>query len=135
MSTFSYGPGLYVVRRAAHNSPGIWHYAILDIGNNCSIAGVDNPAPKLIHQCPPKLQWCWFEGTGTWEVLAQCPDEIGAIERIAWMTANDPLYNLVGNNCEHFATHAAFGEKRSGQIEIAFLIASIGLVFILTRKG
>ena len=136
LNVLNYAPGLYVVRRAVHNSPGALHYAILDIGNNYPIPDAISPAPKLIHQCPPRLQWCWFEEADAWEMYGHCVDLPGAIERITWLAANDPEYDLMLNNCEHFVNLAANGQKRSVQLELALLFtASVGLLFMVLRRG
>ena len=36
-------------------------------------------------------------------------------------------YNLVFNNCEHFATYCATGKKKSGQIQKAVAAVAIGV--------
>ena len=134
MNALNYAPGLYVIRRMSHHTPGIWHYGILDVGNNYPIAGAFSPLPKLIHQCQPQLQWHWFEPAEGWEMVEQCPDLRAAIERISEFAANDPHYDLLENNCEHFANLVAYGEKRSSQVQIAFLAAGVLVLLVICRS-
>lgn len=123
-----YPEGLYVVRRWSAKK-GLFHYAVLDIGNrrNQPFVGWN---PVIFHMASPELRSQWLADlTGSWQVLERISDEGGALRRIAIAAAN-PKYDLFGNNCEHFATFVSHGKRESRQLQVVAGLA-IGVVLLL----
>jgi len=107
--------GLYLVKqRSAGKS--VNHYGILDVGNRLNRSYINSMHPIVIHQTPPTLRTDWLRDTGNWSVLGQITDESMAIQRIGF-AAQNPAYDLFGNNCEHFARFVATGTRESKQIQ------------------
>lgn len=117
--------GLYLLSQKSTQKI-VDHYGVLDIGNRLAIPQVNgSEQPVVIHQTPPSIQINWLQDTGTWNVLGKITDENMAINRIN-EAAQNPEYNLFGNNCEHFARYVATGVRESTQIKAA--VAMTGLV-------
>ncbi len=127
--------GLYLLMQKSIDK-GIDHYGILDIGNRLNIEAVRfSSQPVVIHQTPPSIQVHWLQDTGTWNILGKITDEPMAIGRIIEASKN-PLYNLFGNNCEHFARFVATGVRESRQVQAAVFITGLAALtaYALTRK-
>ena len=123
--------GLYLLRQRSQSKQGVFHYGVLDVGNRLG----REPAlpyhqhPVVIHQTPPAIHANWLRDTGVWENLGfvAYADEAAAIERITQALMN-PLYDLFGNNCEHFARFVTTGRRESVQVKnlvgIVLLVAA-----------
>jgi hypothetical protein len=122
---------LYLV---AQRSPkkGVDHYGILDVGNN--LGYVAAPAPVVVHQSPPAIRADWLSVTGAWRVVWRIPDTAGALDRLRLALAR-PSYDLLGNNCEHFARYVATGKRESTQLHSAMVIVSLGSLVVLAAKA
>ena len=85
-------------------------------------------AVLLVHQTPPALAYEYFpEGLpDEWTVVRQVADEAGARARFPRAAAN-PWYDPVLNNCEHFASTVATGERQSGQLRGVGAVVGIGI--------
>lgn len=126
------GDGLYLVKQKSLNKPGIEHYGILDVGNRLRHPNVDGVNPTIVHQTPPQLRIDWFANTGNWEVLGKITDENMAIERIKY-AANNPGYDLFGNNCEQFARYVATGKHESTQLQAVTILGLTALAIYAFR--
>jgi hypothetical protein len=122
--------GLYmVVQHSAQK--GVDHYGILDVGNNLSYSAA--PEPVIVHQSPPGVRAELLSSTGPWRVIGQIVDYAGARARLQAALAN-PRYDLLGNNCEHFARYVATGRRESRQLQSTLLVAgSIALIIAATQ--
>jgi len=129
-----YENGLYLVKQKSPEK-GVDHYGILDIGNRLKHPEVDGRQPVVIHQVSPVLKMDWLQNTGNWEVLGRITDETMAIQRMN-TAATTPSYDLIGNNCEHFARFVATGKKESQQLQVATLLVGLGVLvyFAVKRK-
>lgn len=134
--------GLYLIKQdAVKDGIRVDHYGILDIGNTLLHEGADGSHPIVLHQTPPRLRIDWLQNTGTWTVLGRIIDVEGAKSRIQ-EAAQNPDYNLFGNNCEHFARFVAFSHNHSTQIfwgvvgvtTVGFLTFALFKVFHDTKK-
>jgi len=122
--------GLYLIKQRSATK-AVDHYGILDVGNRLRLPNVlPGQQPVVIHQSPPQVQLVWLQQTGSWEVLGQITDEGDAIARIHNASQN-PQYNLIGHNCEHFARYVATGKRESHQVQIVAVIAGLAaLAFV-----
>lgn len=123
--------GLYLmVQHSAEK--GVDHYGILDIGNNLGyLAAVE---PVVVHQSPPAIRANWLSATGAWRITARIIDTAGALLRLRAALANRN-YDLLGNNCEHFARYVAYGRRESGQLQGALIVVGLfGLLVIALRS-
>ena len=108
--------GLYVIKqKAVKNGIAIDHYGLLDIGNILEHENIDGKHPIVIHQTPPSIRLNWLKDTGMWEIVGKVIDLSGAKERLK-EAIKTPGYDLLGNNCEHFARFVAFNKKYSSQL-------------------
>lgn len=130
----NYSDGLYLLIQKSVEK-GVDHYGIMDIGNVLEITQAEGaPQPVVIHQTPPSLQVNWLQDTGSWEIVGKITDEIKAKERIR-ESAENPNYNLFGNNCEHFARFVATGVKESTQLQSAVMVTGlVALTVYVLRK-
>lgn len=122
---------LYLV---VQHSPekGVDHYGILDIGNNLRYP--DALEPVVVHQSPPVIRADWLSATGAWGIAGRIVDTAGALLRLRAALSN-PSYDLLGNNCEHFARYVAYGKRESGQVQQALVVVGvIGLLVIAIRS-
>jgi hypothetical protein len=112
--------GIYEVRRRAA-STGVEHRAIADVGNRLGLLqwrDVFHPhAVLLVHQTPPALASEYHPDglPDEWTVVRRVTDEASARARFPRAAAN-PRYDPVLNNCEHFASEIATGERQSPQL-------------------
>lgn len=128
-----YQDGLYLVKQKSERK-GVDHFGILDIGNRRGDPNFWDGRPAVIHQVFPLLRVDEFCGTGIWEVLGRITDEHMAFARMR-EAAQNPRYDLFGNNCEHFARFVATGKRESLQLQGAVAIAGvIGLALMLLRE-
>src|SRR5687767_8285826 len=91
--------GLYVVRQYRQDK-GVYHIAILDVGNRLQLL-VPSGEPIVIHLPPNGLRADPVSATGAWDLVRVIVDEVGARARISAALAR-PKYELFSNNCEHF---------------------------------
>ena len=123
--------GLYLVAQHLPEK-GVDHYGILDIGNNFRFAIVHEPV--VVHHPPPAIRADWLSTTGTWSIAGRIFDVAGARFRLRLALAR-ANYDLLGNNCEHFARFIAYGKRESGQVQDAMVVAGlIGLIVMAARR-
>ena len=132
MAYQGFGDGLYLVKQRLEGK-GVKHNGILDIGNRRRDPGNWRGTPMGIHQAWPVLRVDRFEGTGAWVVLGLITDEAMAFSRMR-EAANNPAYDLFGNNCEHFARFVATGRRESVQLQAGLAILGlVALGFVLVK--
>jgi hypothetical protein len=128
--------GLHLLRQRSQSKEGVYHYGVLDVGNrlNRYPAWPYHQHPVVIHQSPPTIRADWLRDTGVWEHLGlvEYAEEAGAIARIM-QALQDPLYDLFGNNCEHFARFVTTGRRESTQVNdfvgiVLFVVAGVVVV-------
>jgi hypothetical protein len=121
--------GLYLVMRKSAEK-GVDHYGILDRGNLMGNPNIRSFSSIVIHLMPSGLCADWFRDT-EWCVIEKIADETGAIQRLREALSR-PTYNLIFNNCEHFARHVAGRKRESTQVQAAVAVASfVALPFAL----
>ena len=125
--------GLYLIRQHS-SAKGVHHFGILDVGNHLAYHTVYDHV--VVHLTHPVVRADWLSATGHWEVLAKIVDVAGALGRLRH-AVNRPCYDLVFNNCEHFATYVATGVRESRQVkEVLTLAGVVGIVaFAMTRRA
>ncbi|SRR6266702_14517 len=123
--------GIYEVKRLSA-SKRVEHRAIADVGNRLGLLrcrDVFHPyAVLLVHQTPPALAHEYHPDglPDGWTVVRQIADEAGARARFPLAAAN-PRYDPVLNNCEHFASTIATGERQSPQLRGWGTLVGIGV--------
>lgn len=123
--------GLYLV---VQHSPekGVDHYGVLDVGNNLRYLTAIEPV--VVHQSPPAIRADWLSATGAWQVADRIVDTAAALVRLRAALEN-PSYDVLGNNCEHFARYVAYGKRESGQVQGAVVVVGlIGLLIFAIRS-
>ena len=118
--------GLYLVTRL--KLPGVVHYGVLDVGNRLRAIGIASGA-MVWHQHPTGLRVDPFQ-QHEWLVGARIVDEDGARNRLQ-AAKRSPLYDLFGNNCEHFARLIATGSRKSVQVGLAIGVATAVVLWLL----
>ncbi len=125
--------GLYLVKQKSSEKV-VDHYGILDIGNRLNHPQGNGINPVIVHQTPPSIKINWFEEVGgDWEILGTITDENMAKERMNMLLEN-PLYDLFGNNCEHFARFVATGKRESTQLQTAGMALSFAVLVFVTLR-
>lgn len=126
--------GLYLIKQKCQvKGINAEHYGILDVGNHLNLAP-HGFVPVVIHQTPPRIRTDWVSNTGGWDVLGQITDEQFAIARTNKALEND-VYDLFGNNCEHFARYVATGKKESRQLQAAVFFAGLLAVLLFIANS
>lgn len=127
--------GFYLIKQKSQvKGINVEHYGILDVGNRLNLA-INRFIPIVIHQTPPRIRTDWLSKTGAWDVLGKITDEQFAIARIHKALEND-VYDLFGNNCEHFARFVANGRRESTQLQAAgIFVGLLALTLILANSG
>jgi hypothetical protein len=121
--------GLYLLRKWS-TAKGVWHFGILDVGNQIKNTHVKRGSqPIVIHQTPPTLRLEWLSETGNWELLGRIADQPFALLRIE-EAAKNRTYNLFANNCQHFATYVATGVRQSPQVQIAMALLGLATLAV-----
>lgn len=119
--------GLYLLRQYS-SAKGVHHFGILDVGNLLGYQVVRDHV--VVHLTHPTVRTDWLSATGQWEVLAQIKDVQGALARLRH-ALNHPCYDVMFNNCEHFARYVATGVRESRQVKDILTIAGIVGVAVL----
>jgi len=110
------------------------HYGILDIGNRLNLQN-GGWQPVVIHQTPPQIRIDRLQDTGDWKVLGKITDEPDALSRVNKALENH-MYDLFGNNCEHFARYVATGTRESTQLQtVALFVGLLAFLFIIAKSG
>ncbi len=121
--------GIYEVKRRAGSSKVVEHRAIADVGNRLGLLrcrDVFHPyAVLLVHQTPPALAYEYFPDG--WTVVRPITDEAAARARFPRAAANS-RYDPISNNCEHFASTVATGERQSPQLRGAGVLVGLGIM-------
>lgn len=126
--------GLYLARKWAGPMTPVFHWGIIDIGQCLGgmslpaaarhtlvlLEGAEEAPGTVVHRTPGELRYEPVSDLHRWKLLRRIEDEAGARARIAH-ALQDPAYNLVGNNCEHFARYIADGRKHSGQVMVGLM--------------
>jgi len=125
--------GLYLLTQHSVEK-GVDHFGVLDVGNRLRISEVDGLHPVVLHQTPPRIQWTYLEGTGSWHNYGRIVDETSAIARIH-LALQTPEYNLFSNNCEHFGRLVATGKRESLQLRggLVFAGLTVGVLWVAAR--
>ncbi|XDD45585.1 hypothetical protein AB3N60_12820 [Leptospira sp. WS39.C2] len=127
--------GLYLVKKPAEKFLGLVdHYAVIDAGNTSGLFSNFGQGPILIEKIVGKGNVYRYM-SGDWTILGKVKDHhiFAATLRLA-QALNDPSYDLLGNNCEHFARFIAEGRKTSKQVNSFGAIALFfGAVLLLSR--
>lgn len=123
--------GLYLLKQRSTDK-GVDHYGI---GVGCIHAwklGAGPFHPVVVDLAPPSVRVSRWE-IGVWDVLERILDEDGAIERLV-AARRRPRYDVLENNCEHFARYVATGKRESRQLQNAVVLASgVLLTFLVLR--
>jgi len=121
--------GLYLARRYSREK-GVHHFGILDVGNHLGYETAREPV--IIHMVSPHVRAEWLSTTGRWDMFDPITDVPGAVGRLQ-QALGFPCYDLVFNNCEHFARYVATGARESVQVRnigIALGIAALCLLAV-----
>src|SRR5213593_4981688 len=124
--------GIYEVTRRAGSSKSVEHRAVADVGNRLGLLRCRDAfhphAVLLVHQTPPALAYEYFSDglPDEWTVVRRVTDEDGARARFPQAAAN-PRYDPVLNNCEHFASTVATGERQSPQLRGVGALVGLGI--------
>ena len=123
--------GLYQIRRPS-TVVGLWHYAVLDVGN---ISGAINLflQPLIIHLAPPQLRIDPLDDPDRWQLVCRTFDEQSAVARMNYAWQN-PQYHVIANNCEHFSNYVIHGKRYSPQLQTAGVMVGISAgLFLLSN--
>jgi hypothetical protein len=113
---------------------GVWHDAIIDHEDTLGL--LDGSRPVVIELLPGGRTIRPFDPRESWtrEPVVDCRKA----RRRLWLVLRSSKrqhYNMLFNNCEHFARFVAFGEFRSPQVRGALTIAVLfGLLFTVGRQ-
>jgi hypothetical protein len=115
--------GIYLVRRRSAEK-GIFHYAVLVIGEFPMTWDPAGFHPLIVHQVPPRIASDWLENMGAWEVLCRASDTSAAFQRMEAACTN-PEYAFFVNNCEQFARYVVTGVRESKQLQILGAVVAV----------
>lgn len=114
--------GLFMVTMEIDNKPGT-HYGIMDVGNVLVRPGVH--VPTIYHLRPDGSTWT--TDTSRLRSSKRIADETGATARFE-AALHRSSYDVLTNNCEHFARLVAEGEHKSGQAVVVGIVGMVSLV-------
>ena len=123
--------GLYLLRQYS-SAKGVYHFGILDVGNNLGYEMAREPV--VVHLTSPTIRADWLSATEPWEFLERIADVQGAVTRIG-RAMSHPCYDLVFNNCEHFARYVASGRRESRQVSNTLLLVGMVGAIALVVSG
>jgi len=101
------------------------HYGILDIGN--VLGGAPSGAPILYQLTPSGVVGAPIDQELT---IVDWIGDIDAARARFTQALQRPQYDLVTNNCEHFARYVAYGRRESSQVWIAAFGAALLTVLV-----
>lgn len=132
-----YPDGLYLAKQKSRIKPDlIEHYGVIDIGNTLNhplgIIGM----PIVIHQAFPYIRIDPLSNTRRWEIMRKVEkwELKDSIQRIQNAIKN-PNYDLLVNNCEHFARYVTTGIKESKQLQGAVGVIALPAFLYLIWKA
>jgi hypothetical protein len=121
--------GIWLVKRW-DPSKGVDHYVVGMTGT--WPLRVERLGPTIVQLLPSGPNVApWVQGQG-WNVVGRAPDPARAIERLiaTWGTR----FDLVNNNCEHFARYVVSGTRESQQVQVGVALVGLGLAIVLARS-
>jgi Lecithin retinol acyltransferase len=125
-----FGDGIYLLRQKSVKYGGIHHYGFAVTGNYLPYFGFFEGVNKVIHKTNEGV----FEENYDpyeWEILGRMQsNELAVVVKRVQMSLND-AYDLLSNNCEHFARFVVTGKKESSQIQGAVGWGILGVVTYL----
>lgn len=120
--------GLYLLRQPSSKA-GVYHFGVLDVGNRLALPWATAFHPVIAHQTPPSIRFDLVRDTGAWEMVGRILNEPAALRRLR-VALNDALYDLFGNNCEHFARFVATGRRESLQLRTALVALCLTVLLV-----
>ncbi|TGK42468.1 hypothetical protein [Leptospira andrefontaineae] len=126
--------GLYLAKKPAKEYFNLVdHYGVIDIGNVSGLFHNAGQSPIVIEKIAGKGNVANY-ASSDWIIIGKVKDHHILSAKIRLKTAlNDPTYDLLGNNCEHFARFITEGKKRSTQVNVFAMAAMAGLVFLMSQ--
>lgn len=128
-SSHQFGEGIYLVKRKSVYTSAIEHYGFAVIGKY--LKGFDSSwdEPKVIHKTNLGVHADFFN-PWDWEKVEKISEH--NISQIILRTKISMFntYDLLMDNCEHFARFAATGKKESSQVQNAVALIGLAGLFI-----
>ena len=128
-------PGIYRIRRAKLNGLGS-HYGVVSVGvlRPGQVDVIDLDKKKGIRHYDSIKEWAHGR---RWRLKDRVPDDrlFEAIERMREAIHRNEGYDLLSNNCEHFASWVVVGKRQSGQVTVGLLAAAGALLVGLFAGG
>ena len=127
--------GIHRIRRAKLNGIGS-HYGVVsvDVFRPGQVDVIDLDKNNGLRRWESIEEWA--HGLG-WEPVGMVSDDqlSEAIDRMREAIHENKGYDLLSNNCEHFASWVVLGKRYSGQVVFSFLAAGGALLLGLFLGG
>jgi hypothetical protein len=121
-----------LVRRPAVEKPGVFHYAV-ELGARTAALIGRHRRGIVVELKPAGLSFEPSETQSGWSPVVIAADEAGAVARLRELATDGMTYDLVKNNCEHFARYVVTGKRESIQVDFLKVLAfATGLALLLS---
>lgn len=125
-----YSEGIYLVNRKGSLSSGYYHYGFAVSGKFLNYFNLPKGVAKVIHKDNKKVVADDYDAL-SWQVIHKMPENEIPLAIIRTKQTLNESYNLLSNNCEHFARYVTTGKKESSQIQVLGVLAvSAALIWL-----
>lgn len=125
--------GIYLVKRKGAKSTLYDHYGFAVSGNLLKNFNLPIGKPKVIHKIDTGIIQNDFD-SHSWEVISKMPNNEIPLAILRTRLSIKDGYNLLFDNCEHFARFVTTGKKESSQVQNVFGLGIIGLATYFALK-
>lgn len=133
INSHNFDEGIYLVKRKSVITPVMEHYGIAILGKYLNYFDSSWKEPKVIHKTNLGVHADSFHSFD-WEKVEKISNS--TIYEVIMRTnlSQYDVYNLLVNNCEHFARFVTTGKKESSQVQNAFGLGLISLITYLVLR-
>ena len=111
--------GIYLVSRKGAKSDSYDHYGIAVSGKFLKEFNFWGNKSKVIHRIDSGVVENDYDPL-SWQVLYRMPENEIPLAILRTKLSLNEKYNLILNNCEHFARYVTTGKKESSQVQNVF---------------
>lgn len=123
--------GIYQVKRKS-DYPFMEHYGVVVSGRFLKNFGFSSYRTKVIHKTNVGV-FADDYNYSDWQIIKKIPENQIPLAIMRARVSIDNVYDLLIDNCEHFARFVTEGKKQSSQVQNFVVLGGIALTLILLR--
>lgn len=125
--------GIYLVKRKGEKSSGYDHYGFVVSGKFLKSFNLPEGKTKVIHKTDIGVVENDYDSL-SWQVIYKMPENETLLAILRTKQSLNDKYNLLFDNCEHFARYVTTGKKESSQVQNLVAFVLVASLFIWANK-